>query len=69
MIWFIRSIWSVWFNQTNETDQINKRDQPVLALHRYCLWGLANGGLDGTKIPVGYPMETDLIQQCGTLSP
>ena len=28
LIWFI---WSVWFNQTNEKDQINKRDQPVLA--------------------------------------
>ena len=24
MIWFI---WSVLFNQTNETDQINKKDQ------------------------------------------
>ena len=23
----------IWFNQTNETDQINKRDQPVLVLH------------------------------------
>ena len=22
----------IWFNQTNETDQINKGDQPVLAL-------------------------------------
>jgi len=21
------SIWSIWFNQTNETDQINERDQ------------------------------------------
>lgn len=28
MIWLI---WSVWFNHTNETDQINKRDQPVFA--------------------------------------
>ena len=36
LIWFI---WSVLFicllscNQTNNTDQINKRDQPLLALH------------------------------------
>ena len=26
-------IWSIWFNQTNGTDQINKIDQPVLARH------------------------------------
>jgi hypothetical protein len=26
-------IWLVSFNQTNQTDQINKRDQPVLAPH------------------------------------
>ena len=30
LIWFI---WSIWFDQTNEADQINKRDQPVLARH------------------------------------
>jgi hypothetical protein len=33
LIWFVWSIWFIWFNQTNEADQINKRDQPVLALH------------------------------------
>ena len=30
---------------------------------------LLERGLNGTKIPVRYPMETDLIQQCGPLSP
>jgi hypothetical protein len=30
LIWFI---WSFWFNQANETYQINKRDQPVLVRH------------------------------------
>jgi hypothetical protein len=39
LIWFI---WSVWFKQTNETDQINKRNQPVLALHAQRSVALAN---------------------------
>jgi hypothetical protein len=35
LIWFIWSVlftWLVSFNQTNQTDHINKGDQPVLAL-------------------------------------
>jgi len=35
-------IWSIWFNQTNETDQINKRDLPVLALYAPQSMGPAN---------------------------
>jgi hypothetical protein len=36
LIWFIWSVLFIWLvscNQTNKTDQINKRDQPVLAFH------------------------------------
>ncbi len=30
---------------------------------------LPNGGFDRAKIPLRYSMETDLIQQSGTVSP
>jgi hypothetical protein len=40
LIW---SIWSVSFVWLNQTDQINKRDQPVLALH--APWSVALAGL------------------------
>ncbi len=36
LVWFIWSVLFIWLvscNQTNKTDQINKRDQPVLAFH------------------------------------
>ena len=36
MIWFfwlVLFIWLVSFNQANQTDQINKRNKPALALH------------------------------------
>jgi hypothetical protein len=26
-------IWSIWFNQTSETDQIHKRDQTIFVFH------------------------------------
>jgi hypothetical protein len=32
-LWFVWFIWSVSFNQTNQADQIHKRDQPVSVLH------------------------------------
>ena len=35
---FIWSAWSIWFNQTNGTDQINKRDQTVSRVRRHSLW-------------------------------
>ena len=33
---FIWSVWPIWFNQTNGTDQINKKGQPVFTHHS--LW-------------------------------
>jgi len=41
LTWFIRSvlfIWLVSFNQTNQTDQINERDQSVSRFTRLGLW-------------------------------
>ena len=32
-IWSVLAIWLVSFNQTNQTDQINKKDRLVLAFH------------------------------------
>jgi hypothetical protein len=32
-VWIVLFIWLVSFYQTNQTDQINKRNQPILALH------------------------------------
>ena len=33
LIWSVLFIWFVSFNQTNQIDQINKRDHSGLALH------------------------------------
>jgi hypothetical protein len=33
LIWFIWSVLFIWLVSFNQTDQLNKRDQPVLAFH------------------------------------
>jgi hypothetical protein len=33
VIWSVLFIWLVSYNQTNKINQMNKRDQPVLAFH------------------------------------